>query len=161
MIDHLYPLDMHLDRYYFRQLLHSLSSCVHFYLRRGRFRVRLGMCTSWSVSTFPGISPRTDNSHKRKALWNSGVQRLATAATHTVLALVVAATWGAWNVAALLPISFLAARCSRGAIFRQNRTLPRVIGFQNSTLAESSPGRDAITGLPSFSCFPELWISAS
>lgn len=33
------------------------------------------MRTSWSVSAFPGISLRTDNSHKRKALWNSGVQR--------------------------------------------------------------------------------------
>lgn len=48
---------------------------MSFYLRQDRFRVRLGMCISGRVSTFPGISLRTDNSYKRKALWNSEVQR--------------------------------------------------------------------------------------
>lgn len=79
-----------LDRYDFRQLARSLlhASVLIFGTAASE---RAAECARQCA--FPGISLRTGNrSLRRKALWNSGVQRLAAAATRAVLALVVAAT---------------------------------------------------------------------
>jgi len=118
---HLYPCDVHFNWYYFDSFvcyLHPFLSLAWLFPN-----APCGICVSRRVSTFPGISLGTDNRSQKEDILEF---RGAAAATHAVLALVVAATWDAWNDCGSSP-SFLSgcALLSRGDFPREPHVTAR------------------------------------